>query len=575
MQRTFTSAGPSIVMSLTDLGISFSLVSTTRIKLWSLSAQRVLHTFNHHSDSVWSLFSSHPNFERFYSGDRSGNIAVVDMERCSDVSEGECTLIGREGGPDPDENEALGAANPLATRASVGINKIVAMDDAYVWTSTSSSSVNVWRDVGRRTRRIPGFRPSPRFERDTFGEEDEDDLFARAPLIGSHAASSIRSVELATSPTSDGPLTSSFNKRLSLDLQGGGSSLVPARSRDSYTVAFAPQSPPSNPPTDPYLSSILKGARKDRVASLSGQSIRDAAGIPTEPDWARAPSPAPPRPTRDEVPYESLVNLGFSDSPYGGFSGRRPGPDTDIATLYSAASVLSVPNDHNTADHSRGAVVAHPLSGSNGSSLRPTPTLGGSSLLPGSEAVLGSSGMSARFAAQDLEKEARRDFEDRDLLSDAFPVSAAPLGTIEGKHGLVRSLMLNDRQHVVTCDTAGVIAVWNILTCHCVGLISASAVLEAHTASSSDSFANGSMVALNAREALELVKERIEGEAVTPTWCSVDTRIGGLTVHLEEGRCFDAEVHLDELEDVVGGPFKEDQKVSVGKLVLANLFSGR
>lgn len=118
------------------------------------------------------------------------------------------------------------------------------------------------------------------------------------------------------------------------------------------------------------------------------------------------------------------------------------------------------------------------------------------------------------------------------------------------------------------------IAVWNILTCHCVGLISASSVLEAHSASSCSS-TDGRLPSLNPREALELVKERIEGEAVTPTWCSVDTRIGGLTVHLEEGRCFDAEMHLDELEDVVGGPSKEDQKVSVGKLILANLFSGQ
>ena len=416
----------------------------------------MLHTFNHHSDSVWSLFSSHPNFERFYSGDRSGNIAVVDMERCSDVSEGECTLLGREGGPDPDENEAVGAANPLATRGSVGINKIVAMDDAFVWTSTSSSNVNVWKDVGRRTRRVPGFRPSPMFDQDEFGDahdEEDDELFSRAPLLGIQGASSIRSVDLATSPTSEAPLPSSFNKRLSLDLQGGGSSLAPARSRDSYTVAFAPHSPPTNSPMDPYLSSILKGARKDRVASLSGQSIRDSAGSPSDLEAARAPSPAPPRPTRDEVPYESLVNLGFSDSPYG-FSGRRPGPDADIATIYSAASVLSVPNYHRTTDHSRGAVVPQPFAGSNGSSLRPTPTLGGSSALPGPE-IVGSSGMSTRFAPEDLEKETRRDFEDRDLIGDAFPVSAAPVGTIEGKHGLVRSLMLNDRQHVVTCDTAG------------------------------------------------------------------------------------------------------------------------
>ena len=417
----------------------------------------MLHTFNHHSDSVWSLFSSHPNFERFYSGDRSGNIAVVDMERCSDVSEGECTLLGREGGPDPDEHDALGAANPLATRGSVGINKIVAMDDAYVWTSTSSSNVNVWKDVGRRTRRVPGFRPSPLFSQDEFGDdahdEDDDELFSRAPLLGIGGGSSIRSVELGTSPTSEMPLTSSFNKRLSLDVQRGGSSLAPARSRDSYSVAFAPHSPPTNPPMDTYLSSIRKGARKDRVASLSSQSIRDAAGSPSEPDSARPPSPAPPRPTRDEIPYESLVNLGFSDSPYG-FSGHRPGPDADIATIYSAASVLSVPNYHRTADHSKGAVVPHLLPGSNGSSMRPTPTLGGSSALP-TQDVVASSGMSTRFAPEDLKKEARRDFEDRDLLGDAFPVSAVPVGTIEGKHGLVRSLMLNDRQHVVTCDTAG------------------------------------------------------------------------------------------------------------------------
>ncbi|KAL7410603.1 hypothetical protein BDY24DRAFT_417926 [Mrakia frigida] len=544
--------------------------SDATIKLWSLSAQRVLHTFNHHSDSVWSLFSNHPNFERFYSGDRSGNIAVVDMERCSDVSEGECVLLGREGG-DPDEAEIGG--NPLATRGSVGINKIVAMDDAYVWTSTSSSSVNVWKDVGRRTRRIPGFRPTPHFD-DEFRDEDDDELYSRSPLLGP-------SSDLSPSPTpepSTTATTSSFPKRLSLDLQP--SSLAPTRSRDSHSVAFAPHSPPSNPNftiplPETYIPSILKRGRKDRVDSLQGSVVSSVEPTDQQPP---PPSSPPPKPALDGVPYDSLINLGSPDSPYG-FSGRRPGPDADIATIYSAASVLSVPHLHRTADHSRNAVAPPPpgsgLTTSNGSSLRPTPTIGGSSALPGQEPALASSAMSTRFAEEELVKEAKRDFEERDLVADAFPLWTAPVGTIEGKHGLVRSLMLNDRQHVVTCDTAGVIAVWNILTCHCVGLISSTSVLEAHSSGSSSSSLNGSSTpALTPREALELVKERIEGEAVTPTWCSVDTRIGGLTVHLEEGRCFDAEIHLDELEDVVGGPFKEDQKVSVGKLILANLFSG-
>lgn len=99
-----------------------------------------------------------------------------------------------------------------------------------------------------------------------------------------------------------------------------------------------------------------------------------------------------------------------------------------------------------------------------------------------------------------------------------------------------------------------VIAVWSIIFCRCVGLISSEEVLAAHLASASAD------EDLTPREALELVKERIEGEAVTPTWCSVDTRIGGLTIHLEEGRCFDAEIHLDELGEELEGSFKEDQR---------------
>lgn len=44
------------------------------------------------------------------------------------------------------------------------------------------------------------------------------------------------------------------------------------------------------------------------------------------------------------------------------------------------------------------------------------------------------------------------------------------------------------------------------------------------------------------RDVLEFVKDRIEGEVSIATWCSCTTRTGALTVHLEEGRVFDAEV---------------------------------
>ncbi|RDX39492.1 WD40 repeat-like protein, partial [Lentinus brumalis] len=83
------------------------------IKLWSLSSQRCLHTFTHHTESVWSLFSSHPALEVFYSGDRSGLVCKVDVEGCTDVSEGECVVLCQDAGTD----------RP-GTSGSEGINKI-------------------------------------------------------------------------------------------------------------------------------------------------------------------------------------------------------------------------------------------------------------------------------------------------------------------------------------------------------------------------------------------------------------------------------------------------------------------
>ena len=56
------------------------------------------------------------------------------------------------------------------------------------------------------------------------------------------------------------------------------------------------------------------------------------------------------------------------------------------------------------------------------------------------------------------------------------------------------------------------------------------------------------------------MKERVEGETLVITWCQVDTKIGSLVIHLEEGRAFDAEVYADEMgmDDVEG--LKEDAR---------------
>ena len=61
------------------------------------------------------------------------------------------------------------------------------------------------------------------------------------------------------------------------------------------------------------------------------------------------------------------------------------------------------------------------------------------------------------------------------------------------------------------------------------------------------------------REALEAVREKIEGQAVIPKWASVETKGGLLVVHLNE-RCFEVEVYADELGYAHEKGFTEESK---------------
>lgn len=99
--------------------------SDTTIKLWSVKAARCLHTLSMHNDSVWSLHSSHPGLEVFHSSDRSGLVAKTDVRNVAEIADGTCVAVCQE-------NE--------------GVNKVVASGD-YIWTTTSSSSINRWLDV--------------------------------------------------------------------------------------------------------------------------------------------------------------------------------------------------------------------------------------------------------------------------------------------------------------------------------------------------------------------------------------------------------------------------------------------
>jgi WD repeat-containing protein 48 len=99
--------------------------SDQTVKVWSMTAGRCMYTLTMHNDSVWSLYSNHPQLSVFYSSDRSGLVAKTDVRNVPEMDQGLSVAVCQE---------------------HEGVSKVVNCGN-YLWTATSSSSVNRWVDV--------------------------------------------------------------------------------------------------------------------------------------------------------------------------------------------------------------------------------------------------------------------------------------------------------------------------------------------------------------------------------------------------------------------------------------------
>lgn len=99
--------------------------SDQTVKIWSMTAGRCMHTLTMHNDSVWSLYSDHPQLSVFYSSDRSGLVAKTDTRSATDFDQGICVA---------------------ALQENDGVVQVIAAGD-YIWTATPKSSINRWNDV--------------------------------------------------------------------------------------------------------------------------------------------------------------------------------------------------------------------------------------------------------------------------------------------------------------------------------------------------------------------------------------------------------------------------------------------
>jgi WD repeat-containing protein 48 len=264
------------------------------------------------------------------------------------------------------------------------------------------------------------------------------------------------------------------------------------------------------------------------------------------------------------LPFDSLVHLAspLSD-PFTPFSpvyrGRGAGADADVATLYSAASLMSV--------SPRPLVLRTPLRGIFPTSPSPphSPPSIGRPVSPALSDGLGAGGSGNGGGGGGVSPGGiggssfgpsphRVAFESREVVAEAQPLSPEPEFVLVGGSGLVRAILLSNRVHALTVDTAGVVAIWDIVRAVCVGRFAREDVLHAVNAhnntggGSSASHPQGGEKAYvhSPREALDIVRERIDGEAFVVPWSFVDTSMGVLNVHLDE-HAFDAELYADEL----------------------------
>jgi WD repeat-containing protein 48 len=112
---------------INEIGDTIMTASSDQtVKVWSVTAGRCMHTLTMHNDSVWSLYSDDPQLGIFYSSDRSGLVVKTDVRgTLGEMDDGLSLAVAHE-------NE--------------GVSKVIACGD-YIWTATSSSSINRWANV--------------------------------------------------------------------------------------------------------------------------------------------------------------------------------------------------------------------------------------------------------------------------------------------------------------------------------------------------------------------------------------------------------------------------------------------
>ncbi|KAJ3275217.1 hypothetical protein HDV01_000942 [Terramyces sp. JEL0728] len=133
-----------------------------------------------------------------------------------------------------------------------------------------------------------------------------------------------------------------------------------------------------------------------------------------------------------------------------------------------------------------------------------------------------------------------QDPEDQGVL----PCWTKPYDTIQGVPGIKKYMIFNNKRFVLTENSVKQVCLWDIITCE---------KINDFGTADFDKIANQ-------ENSLEWVAN----------WCTIDTKNGDLTVHLDEGKCLDSEIYHQDLQLLVDAT-NEDQRVNLAKWTLTYL----
>ncbi|KAJ3189032.1 hypothetical protein HK101_009000 [Irineochytrium annulatum] len=145
------------------------------------------------------------------------------------------------------------------------------------------------------------------------------------------------------------------------------------------------------------------------------------------------------------------------------------------------------------------------------------------------------------------------------------PVWKHPDHSIVGAPSIAKYTLLNDRRRVVSENTDGDVEVWDLVRCVRVKVFKKGGEVVARN---DDADAEAEAKDRTLYESVIEAENTMEWIA---NWCSLDNKNGYISVHLDEAKCYDAEMYHED----TGCEYKpalEDQRINIGRWVLTHLF---